>query len=173
MADRRSSTNTQKQRIKLVLIPVLGIVLISFLFSQNDKRLETIPGVTPQATATPTKPTFHAKQSNVDWPSASLDQVLRHNPFAAPPALTHLMKPSTSPGPIATVKTLAVTNEDLTEELRSAMKGKKLHGLIQTSRGFIALVGDDVVREGDLIGERVRVKSIQSKGVELELIPGG
>jgi hypothetical protein len=197
MADRSSASSGGGNKLKLVLIPVLGFVLYYVVSSSPSSppaptltvRQATAPAAAsvgqPIAAVAPSIPYVAATQTPpqqprsaqdrfpvskaVTWPTSPLAEVLAVNPFKLPRELRQITaKPTPEPLPLGPDEDeIAVTR---TLEMQNAVKGHRLTALVQTSRGAKAIVGENVVGVGDLVGDRLRVTAIHADGVELELI---
>ncbi|MBM4077564.1 MAG: hypothetical protein FJ267_18210 [Planctomycetes bacterium] len=200
MSEQNPSRTANVERIKLAMIPLLACCLWYFLSpTKSDSTSATLsPHVTSTPTLAlkrtethsltqsfETCPTNSNNMSNsgseakespdlekrlVNWPSISVTEIVRHNPFECPLVLKPIV-PKIEQTPLEVPDD---TSEDelprYAEEVREALDGKRLTALVQTPKGLVALIGDDVVRTGDRVGERLRVAAIREKGVILELI---
>lgn len=176
---------------KLALIPVLGAVLLYAVASPSDEAAPPTLVVRPaqsgstnspapstpvsstNASSSPTaKKPLQGTTTTITWPATPLEEVLAHNPFRMPAELRPLVASVTEPSPM--LLTPGESPEELEvakgAELREALKGQRLTALVQTTKGVGAIVGDNVVGVGDLVGERLRVTAIRPDGVLFELI---
>lgn len=200
MAERSSSRKSAPRNLKLLLIPVLGAVLLYVVCSPSNAVTPPPPlvrasGPQPQTSSAPAavstatatrraaslataKLATEASQkpavgstpgSAVTWPATPLTDVLAVNPFKMPTELKPVVAVAEVP-PQPLRQDLKEPDSTKTAELRAAVKGQRLTALLHTSKGVGAIVGDNVVGVGDLVGERLRVTAIHSTGVELELI---
>ncbi len=187
MAERAVSNNSSQSRIKVIMIPVLGVIMLYMLFAPSEKVVvPTLVVRKPEgqpANGVPMSPADNNAIA-VTWPTISLSEVLATNPFQLPQGLKPYSKPEPeviaepvvevepvvpAPPPISAAEQ-AAKDEALAAELREAAKSHRLTALVRTSRGIGAMVGDHVVMVGDKIDDRFRVAAIRPDGVVLELI---
>lgn len=178
--DDAAAKKAAQSKTKLLLIPVLGIVFLYVLWSPSEPpaapavslRPPSGPTVPSPGNAPVAKGAANAPGTSVKWPTTPLSEVLAKNPFQMPEKLRALATP-VAPEPVAPVEPQVTTAErdaELAAALRAAAQTHRLTGLVQTSKGIGAIVGDTVVTVGDKIGDRLRVTSIRRDGVVLELI---
>ncbi len=183
MNDPQPKPAPSQNLIKMLLIPVLGAVLYYVLFSPADNT-------TPATVMAPVGLSSHSRPSpttfpmatpeasdsavTVTWPSVPVADVLATNPFRMPEALRSQTIPVAedppAPTPAAVQAQAAEHEKELVAELRAAVKEHRLSGLVRTSQGIGAIVGDEVVTVGDTIGDRLRVTAVRPEGIVLELI---
>lgn len=186
MAERASSNNTQQNRIKLLLIPVLGVIMLYVLFAPGEQApVPTLVARLPEGSANGTEsaPTEASTQA-VTWPTIPLAEVLARNPFERPEGLKPIrppepevvpepvveVEPVRPPVPVMTAEEQTAREQALAEELQNAAKKYRLTALVRTSNGLGAMVGDNVVTVGQTLDDRFRVAAIRPDGVVLEMI---
>ncbi len=178
----------KSNRTKLIMIPILGAVLLYLVFTPGEQSetptlvarpaapvtsTNAPPPSPPVALTTVSPPPVATEKSGraVIWPSVPLEKVMAINPFKQLPGLksppAELVDQS-PPGDIDA--TLADRNAERAAELRAATKTYRVTALVQTSKGVGAMIGDQVVVVGDVLGDRVRVSAIRAEGIVLELI---
>lgn len=185
MVERASSKNPPPNRIKLLMIPVLGAIMLYLLFAPSETvTVPTLVARQPDGQGANAKSTPHADAAVVTWPTIPLSEVLATNPFQLPESLKPYknpepevssvpmvqVEPVVPPTPSITPEEQAAKDEALAAELRDAVKSHRITALVRTSKGIGAMVGDHVVMVGDKIDDRFRVAAIRLDGVVLELI---
>jgi len=187
MVERASSKNPPPNRIKLLMIPVLGAIMLYLLFAPSEKVTVPTLVVRPpegQSANGASTPHSDAHAVAVTWPTIPLSEVLATNPFQLPESLKPYRNPEPAvtpepvvqaepvapPTPPITPEEQAAKDEALAAELRDAVKSHRLTALVRTSKGIGAMVGDHVVMVGDKVDDRFRVAAIRPDGVVLELI---
>lgn len=187
MVNRSASKPSPPSRLKLVMIPVLGAIMLYLLLAPGDQAaVPTLVARPPTSAATKAVGAPHpdAHTAPVTWPAIPLAEVLSTNPFQRPEGLKPFTPPEPEiipepvsalevvapPPPTITPEEQAAKDEALAAELRDAAKAHRLTALVRTSRGIGAMVGDHVVMVGDKLDDRFRVAAIRADGVVLELI---
>ena len=165
--------------IKIALIPVLAIVLIVVMlpgseqtdpeFGLSDEAQATLDASGTGGTIIEVGPESEAADARA-WPELSLRDILSHNPFEVPRALD----PTPDEVPVALEEAAAVAAEQKqAEELSGTIAALKQTGVGMIFRGkggTSAMVGSRVIREGDMLGENLRVLRIDEKGVVVDVI---
>ena len=184
MADVSKTTTPRITRRQAIVIGALALVLVGTVIAQlggNHSALakagvNAAPTAAQNATALPNGPA-----SKVIWPQVSLDEMLRHNPFAEPaspvpvkveiPALVVATPPT---GDLMTASDSEKEEEQLSEQRRqkvnaalAALRSDKVTMILRTDRKVSAMIGNRLVREGDIV-DGVRIVSIQTNGVLVE-----
>lgn len=197
MAEQTAAANPTANKVKLLLIPVLGVIMLYVLFAPGDvapvPKLVARPPVTNSAPAnaggaTGGTGTVEPQTPAVTWPSIPLADVLMINPFQRPESLKAVpipppvetaepittAEPMTAEPPVITAEQQTARNEEVEQAFRAAMKTHRLSALVRTRKGLGAMVGDRVVMVGDELDDRFRIAAIRADGLVLELIdPAG
>ncbi len=182
MAKTTAKPKTAGDKIKLGIIPVLAVTLFLVLRSPDQETGDSTAiaaGAAPVALVGSPAPgpsaNSPARQPTV-WPQLSLQQILDHNPFSLPEQLAppKVIAPEDDPAgtrPVVTPEDdpQAHEPEPTPEEIEAALRQELLEKLektemtafYQSQRGTVAIVGDKVLHEGDVIDGAVKVVKIQ------------
>jgi hypothetical protein len=188
MVDNSPPANPTANRIKMLMIPVLGVILLYFVFTPGDQPAVPTLVARPAGAANgaTVAPSAETNTAPVTWPSIPLSRVLAVNPFQRPESLkpytiptpatevaqpvVEVAVPPTPPAPMIMPEEQAAKDEALQAELEASLKAHRLSAIIRTSKGIGAMVGDRVVNVGDKLDDRFRVGAIRAEGLVLELI---
>jgi hypothetical protein len=184
MADDSKPSRPLMTRKQGIMIGALGIVLAGVLVFGQDSSAKpggaADAGVTTEAPRTARQPGKSAVVvKTTAWPKVTLDEMLRHNPFATPNLPPE--GPPETPTPVkpqsviseaqAAEKLQAETSRDEQRIKRAALvadwQNQKVKLILRTDRGVSAMIGDRKVREGQII-DGVRIVSIRPTGVLVE-----
>ncbi len=152
------------QTLKMLLIPVLGCVLVSLVF-QDDEANE-LPALAAQTNVTQAKsdekqsgkPTSTALSS---WPSYQLDEIIAHNPFELP-------KPPVVPTEVATED--KDKTPDLTPSTSTELITLRVSAVVSGANGMMALVNNQMVRVGDTLDDSLVVVGIDQEAITVKRI---
>ena len=184
MADKSKTTRPGVTRKQAIVLGALSAMLIAALYSSQDTGATTdSTSVTTDARAARRKaaaaPTVAA---TVRWPSVTLEQTLKHNPFAElevpvePPS-------QTTPETVTSTPPVPVTSEEepeidpveenrrrKSEETLAQLQSHKVSMILRTGKKASAMIGGRLVHEGDIV-DGVRIVSILPNGVLVESAP--
>lgn len=143
---------------KTLLIPVLAVLLgyrvLAMTGLSNSADLQTVVELAAVASETlAMSQTDSSASAEVQWPNRSLDDVLQHDPFAKP----------ASPVEDAT----EVAEADDAEETQP-VRQVRLKAIYRTRTGTVALVGSEIVREGQRMKDGSLVVAIRDDSVVLK-----
>lgn len=171
------ATNPAANKVKLALIPVLGLVLVYLVFGSGSSESPAVPTAPPPSTGQPSAPdrpdlavqnvTANAEQRTVDWPQRSLQDILRHDPFrirqAVDPAVASEMRGSDEQN---------APPEQVSEAslLVGRFAGKVPELVLESRHGTSAVIDGQTLREGDVLDGVARVVSIRPEGIVFELV---
>jgi hypothetical protein len=141
-------------RMKLALIPILAAIL-GFVLTKEDTSHPTtlLPSEKPRETLV-------SKSKRIAWPEFQLEEIAILQPFRT---LKQLEKIQTAenlegnPGQI----------DPHTKGRATATEVLQVRAIFQTPQGASALLGDRVVRVGDLLSDGKRIIAIHPQGVEI------
>ncbi len=183
MVDLQQATFTSRQKVKLLIIPLLAVILVIVIFGQRQtdqvSEPETATAIAPAtelrsahdttviADVGPTRNMLRQQR-----PQISLESMLARNPFAFPTMLapaeavveTTLIDPMPSEFDIELEQ-----RQHLLEQWRSMEMTAYYH----SGRQPVAMVGTRVLREGDILDGGVRVVEIHSNEVTYEAYSPG
>ena len=185
--------NTQPERIKLALIPVLGLVLLAVLFSSGEEASSSEPYVDPYANRQSSSGLQNTKDSQVyqrrtdiQWPERTLDTIVSHNPFV----LVTDNSDSSNPHPNEKQQELfdgsrqaaiesGASDDQINQELEAeririqtriqAVQNQRVSMIFQGPKGMTAMLGDRLISEGDLLEDGIRVTHITNAGITLSV----
>lgn len=178
-----SNAKSPREKLKLALIPVLGIVLLYVLMAPEEGAdpaaavtLSASPPASPAAASPVELPqATPPKQSRSQWPQLALEQILDHNPFAFPIELVPTVPTSTADLPPAEPDPVLEEPEepetDFRQELLKQLQATPIAAYYQSKQGAVAMVGDRLLREGDVIEEAVEVQQILPDRIVYRLLP--
>lgn len=167
---------------QLILIGVLVLTLAFVLFSgqgssQTGAAKTVTNAVPPAAQSTSPKPTAVAP---VQWPVVSLDQMLGHNPFESMDDRNGMKSSESSDdadkaaGSNASRGQSANDGEDARDQkarsLLSEFRSRKVKLIFRTNNKACALIGDRLIKEGEII-DGVKIVSISNNGVVVQHAP--
>ena len=179
------TATTATARVKLALIPVLGLVLV-YILATSPAPDDAAPSSTlletpdpqpaggesiataendPSAAVVPAAEIVTLPPPK-DWPSLSLGEVLENNPFAWPKELA-------SPAQITDSKfgddvSADAGDDPQRQELLDQLASAGVSAFYESNQGAIALVGTRVLRVGDVIEGKLRVLRIDPEQVTYE-----
>lgn len=179
-----SPTATKKKVTpnQLILIGVLVLTLAFVLFSGQGSS-QTGAAKTVTNAAPPVAPAASPKSgvvAPVQWPVVSLDQMLGHNPFES--MTDRDVKKSTessvdadkAAGSNATGGESSPDGEDPRDQkarsLLSEFRSRKVKLIFRTNNKACALIGDRLIKEGEII-DGVKIVSISNNGVVVQHAP--
>ena len=172
-----SSSSKPRERFKVALIPVLSVVL--WLVLRNDNEEPPVAElVTPASKVdAPARrlPAGFSRGGRNRTSTITLEQALRHNPFATPGALAAPRSPaaidsspggsdagqnsSTSTGPTA----------EATNTLLQQVDGQEASVVSRGPNGWVAVVGGKPVSVGDWLDGGLQVVAIGPEGVTVSV----
>ena len=105
------------------------------------------------------------------WPRLPLGEIVDHNPFAYPavllPSETSLVAVETPLGENGlNLQAEAVRRQELLESWQASEPSV----IYESPSGVVALIGTQVVREGDVLDDVVQVVSVDANGIVFELV---
>jgi len=180
MADPQATSKSAVTPRQLVVIGVLAVILVVVLIAQfggaSDKpkdgdargadRKVASPAARPASPAPATPSAARpgeaapAKPPAPPWPKLNADAAAQHDPFAVPEALRRQLTEARKPNNPAPAKNVGA-------EALAALRSKGAAVVLRSERGAAAIVGNRVVRVGDVV-EGYRVVSIDPQGILLE-----
>jgi hypothetical protein len=139
-------------KLKLIIIPALAGVLGFILIRDSSKESVSEPLI-------PTKQQILVStRKQVVWPEFELEEIALLQPYKT---LKQLDQIQSDAGVASEEATNAARQA---ESLRNALE---VRAIFQTPQGASALVGDRVVRAGDVLPDGKRVTAIRADGVEV------
>lgn len=139
-------------KLKLILIPILAGALGFILISDSSKELES-ETVTPNK-----KSTLVSTRKPTVWPEFELEEIALLQPYKT---LKQLEQIQTEEG-------LADEHapSDTTEQVERTLDVLEVRAVFQTPQGASAILGDRVVRVGDVLSNGKKITAIHAHGVE-------
>ena len=187
MADKSETKYFGMTPKQAVMIGVLGTMLVGvILFGQGGETPVETDDVA--ATAESGQNNARRKTSTSDpvahvahWPKVSLDEIIKHNPFSGPAVTPDVATIETVTSPVEEEPPSATADETEREEIEQERQRKaatllaefqsqKVKMVLRTNNKVAAVIGDQLVHEGDVI-DGIRIVSILSNGVVVEAIP--
>lgn len=188
MSDKSNSDRRGVTPKQLVLIGILVAVLAGVLIS-GQSGSENPPTDGQEASiANPARPSSRAQRNSASaeaktpatsWPEISLEEALRHNPFRETAPLHDALSTEEQHAPTESESTI-VTNdrqpgieakdEDLRETVATSTadpRSLRVSMILRNGRKLCAVIGERLVREGDVI-DGLRIVSISTSGVVVE-----
>jgi len=181
----------RNERLKMAAIPALAGILGAVL-CWPDAATETVPALRDrkvEATIISRKSPLPFKSTTTaDWPPVELSTLLMLDPFAAPPAAgppqnRNANENSVSARPATAgdnVGTAAPSEDSTSEQTEAEMATKEidyrdigtLRAIVEGASGRLALIDDhQIVGEGDVIGEGLRIVKITASEVFVRALP--
>jgi hypothetical protein len=174
MTTQNRSATRPAHKVKLALIPVLAIVL-AWLIWPRDNPSEPVtdpdpasPKAVPTIAAAAPESSIREKPlvAPVAWPQFNLSSTMAYDPFALPLALSRLMAPTEAALPDVELPT---SFDGRVEEKRrqrlASLEQKRISAILIDDLGRSAVIDGQVLREGDLVEEGIRVNAIDADGV--------
>lgn len=160
----------KSQKLKVALIPVLGVCLLVVLNRSDSDRTSAPNAATPTAAATPKEPANPTVDKTADaalqrpWPSRSLDEILAFDPFRprreAPLAAAQPARQHATPEP---------QHDPRIEHLMSQYAAQTPDLVLRSQRGVSAVIGSQTLTVGDVVEGGARVVEIRDDGIVFEL----
>jgi len=141
-------------RMKLALIPILAAIL-GFVLTKEDASHPT-----PVLQAEKPRETLVSTSAQNGWPEFQLEEIAILQPFRT---LKQLEKIQTEENPEGNPGQIVPRDQGRA----TATEVLKVRAIFQTPSGASALLGDRVVRVGDLLSDGKRVIAIHPQGVEI------
>ncbi len=141
-------------RMKLAVIPILAAILGFVLTKEDDSH------PTPVLQAEKPRETLVSTSAKMAWPEFQLEEIAVLQPFRTLKQLENLQTAENQEG--ITSKTVPGTKGQAT-----ATEVLQVRAIFQTPSGASALLGDRVVRVGDILSDGKRVIAIHPQGVEV------
>jgi hypothetical protein len=167
MADPSQQSNSK--RVKMALVPLLGLVLAYVIFGSSDDKKDApatavaTPIATTAAVEAPAAP--HREVAPRSWPNRTLSEIIAHDPFRLQQEVpTISSNASTSDDEEAEEQADAFTQ--LVDRFSTTVPDLVLH----SRHGASAVIDGNTIREGDVLDGRARVVSIRPDGIILELL---
>jgi hypothetical protein len=181
VAERETGAKSAVTPRQLLMIGALGVVLVIVLVWQfgasgsaplsaesGTSSIASASGAARSAgpnTAASVAQAGEPKTVLASWPKFTAEAAAAYDPFAVPPAMNQKITASTRAAEDR--KSLnSPPKRDANAEKMAALKNKGITLIVRGERGALALVGDRVVRVGDVL-EGYRVLSIDLRGVVL------
>ncbi len=170
---------------QLLVVGVLGVVLAIVLIGQfggatgkpGDAAVKASPkerasqagqASGPKSAAASAARSAQAatpKPAPFAWPKLSAEVAAQYDPFALPEPLARKIT-EVNPAKVDRKSGIPPPKRDVSAENVAALKSKGIALIVRTQRGAVAMVGNRVVRVGDML-EGHRVVAIDSSGVLL------
>ena len=179
MAAENAPKNANKNKVKMALIPLLGVVLIYMVFAsrggkkrpQPQQQAASGPAVATatatSGTETAARPSQQAAVPPCPWPNRSLAEILRFDPF-------QLRSPVVASTELSQVSPPLVEEPSGQDRERSQLVerfSRKVPEMVVRSRhGALAVIDGQTVREGDVLDGTVRVVAIRADEILFELL---
>lgn len=150
--------------MKTALIPVLALFLGYRIYAMvglsDSSEMQTASELVSLATRTLAmgQSASPSPEAATQWPSRSLDDVLQYDPFA---------KPVVAADPLEELVDASSEDADEVQPVPSA----ELKAIYRTRRGTVALIGSEVVREGERLRDGSLVVAIRDNSVLLRPAP--
>ena len=150
------------ERIKLALIPVLGLILVAIAFW--PAKTEGVPASAATSSLSAANSAAALNQTAAGpspiWPEIRLDDLVAHNPFEPRSVPVPKEMPAASP--------TAAGNPDPAPAEPPAHPPGQLQAIYHDARGAAAILDSQIVRVGDVLEDGSRIVAITSQGIELE-----
>jgi len=146
-------TIMKSTKFKYVLVPHLAAILGYVLIREDGDYAESISANSTQ------KLNVAAKIAPVEWPVFQADEIAMLHPFQ----MVKQLDPSG--GLDGGIGSEAASVESLADDLPS--RPTKVLAIFQTPNGAAALLGNRVVRVGDMLEDGRRVTVIHAQGIEV------
>ena len=178
MAESLPPANAAKEKVKLALIPVLGLVLWSVLSDQDTSSTSPTTVVEVRspslATAHPTQQSLNSMGTSgpgqASWPHLPIEEIVARNPFAYPTEFV-----PTKPKMLASQAQTPEMDQDQITELTRRQKlleewqSAQPTAFYRSESGVVARIGSQVVREGDVIDGIIKIEKLGPEGVIFKL----
>jgi len=177
VADFQSGKPAAVTPRQLLVVGVLGVVLVVVLVVQFGGATSPTADVGPvgptspsglvagpRPPARPSSSVAESKTALAAWPKLTAEAAAEYDPFAVPKTMAEKIAASTSAQNRKSQK--ASPKRDASAEKVAALRSKGISLIVRGQRGTVAMIGNRVVRVGDMV-EGYRVVSIDLQGVVL------
>ena len=189
MADPQARAKPAVTPHQLVVIGVLAVILAAVLIAQfggasagpkqadasgadRKSAVPAVPATVPKPAAAPAvrpSETATASAPAPPWPKLSADAAAQYDPFVVPEALTRQLTEARQGPNVHKPNNPAFPKKTGADALAAltALRNKGTAAVVRSERGAAAVIGNRVVRIGDVV-EGYRVVSIDPQGILLE-----
>ena len=170
MAEQSQPLVRTWDRAKLAAIPVLAVALIYVVRTNGTSDESTSPDaptLVSDGTESSRSPGSASPQPAREWPNLPLSEILAHNPFSMPEEL--VPNPHSSSVVDAAIPSDASPAISPRKQILEELSELEVTAYYKSENGAVAILGDRLIREGDLLEEVVRVIAIRPDGVVLAL----
>lgn len=179
MAENVSPHHRIPDRAKLAVVPVLLSVLLYVLNGEEaGPSSQTDPS---PAASTEVAPTAAIRRSikapdlpqrrRQAWPVLPLDEIVDSNPFAYPIALRPLQTSTVGAETPPTEEQFeAHAEQSRRQKLLRDWQAIEPTVIYRSKLGTVALIGTQVIKEGDVLDDVVQVLSVDNQGVVFALV---
>ena len=165
------NSKPKSQKGLWLVVGGLAILLIAINLWPDEKDAK--PRVVVPSPAVAAKPSQEPAKRKIDWPTYELSEVIRANPFE--PDRGQLASSIAEAGSVGSESPAAQATAALGSRVAAPVPqlnaGKyPVKMVFYSSRGSAALIGDEIVHEGDII-EDMKIVKISDLGVTLQPLP--
>lgn len=141
----------KSSRLKLILVPVLAGALGFILIGDSSKE--------PESVASSNKTSLVSTKKPVVWPEFELEEIALLQPYKTLKQLEQIQNAEESPA--------AGTPSTDTNQAERTTDILEVRAIFQTPQGASALLGNRVVRVGDLLSNGKKITAIHAHGLEI------
>lgn len=170
-----AKTSSRDKLLKQLMIPLLGLVLVYVVWDNFGGSVsEGTPAVATDDSQDAAK-TAKAEPEVRIWQPLSADQIAATNPFGTPPPPAVVEETPAVSAPDATTagNEAAVTRADADAaaiaEIQTLL-AQPVQAWMRSGDRVAALIGNRVIREGDVLAGVVRVVQLDPDGMVVELL---